>query len=413
MEDTEMKALLVHRSFPGQFLHLVRELASSGHQVVFITEPTANHIPGVTKVSYTVTPASHRTHPAAQDFDAAQRRAQAVAEVAAGLRSADFTPDIIIGHEAWGETLNLAEIWPHVPAITYREYFYHPAGADVGFDPEFPVTPADYPRVRAKNASSLLSLHAGGQGVTPTVWQRSLYPAWAQPSIAVVPDGVDLDTCRPDPAVRQSPFDLAGLQIQPHHRLVTYVARDLEPYRGFHTLIRALPRVMERPDVHVICLGGDGVSYGLAPPQGTWRQRLLASLGPSLDATRLHFPGHVGYADFVRLLQRSDVHAYLSYPFIASWSLREAMACGCSLVAGNTAPVRELIDDGTHGILVPCLEPAAVADGILALLADAQRRQALGAAARARAEREMALPDHLATWLQLIKLTSGRRVGPR
>ena len=386
-------------------MHLVQALVGSANQVVFITEPGPIDIPGVTKATYRIDPPSRRTHPAAQDFDMAERRAQAVAEVASGLRAAGFVPEIIIGHEAWGEMLNLVDIWPDAPTITYREYFYHLAGADVGFDPEFPLAMSQRPAVRGKNATSLLSLLAGGQGITPTAWQRSLYPAWAQPRIAVIADGVDLDACRPNPALRAANFKLGDIEIQPADALVTFVARDLEPYRGFHTLMRALPIVMARADTRVICVGGDGVSYGLMPPQGTWRQRLLSELGPAIDPARLHFPGQISYPDYLRLLQRSDVHTYLSYPFIPSWSLREALASGGAVVAGDTAPVREFIEDGVNGALVPCLDPAAIAEQILRLLADPTRRHALGRGARTRAERDMCLSDHLAGWRALILQT--------
>jgi glycosyltransferase involved in cell wall biosynthesis len=399
--------MFVHRSFPGQFLHLVRSLVGATNQVVFVTEPGPLEIPGVTKVVYRINPASRRTHPAAQEHDMAQRRAQAVAEVASGLRIAGFSPDIVIGHEAWGEMLDLDDVWPGVPTITYREYFYHLEGADVGFDAEFPLAAAQRPAVRGKNAVGLLSLAAGGQGITPTRWQRSLYPSWAQSRIAVVADGIDLEACHPNPAQRTEIFALGRIQVRPDERLLTFVSRHLEPYRGFHTLMRALPHVMARPDTQVVCVGGDSVSYGLMPPQGTWRQRLLAEIGSAVDPARLHFPGQIGYADYRRLLQRSDVHTYLSYPFIPSWSLREALASGCAVVAGDTAPVREFIEDGVNGALVPCLDPAAVAGRITDLLADASQRNALGQAARARAEREMQLSDHLAGWRNLILQTIG------
>lgn len=407
-----MRLLFVHRRFPGQFLHLVRSLAGqAAHQVVFISERPADSqgaapLPGVTHAAYATPPSSRRTHPAAQAFDEAQRRAQAVAEVAAGLRAAGFQPDIIIGHEAWGELLNLADIWPDVPTIAYREYFYHLDGADVGFDPEFPVAPAQRPAIRAKNAVGLLGLMQPHQGVTPTAWQRSLYPAWAQPAIAVVPDGVDLATCRPDPDAQQAAFALGTVRVPQGARLLTFVARDLEPYRGFHTLMRALPRVMAHAGTHVVCVGGDGVSYGLLPAQGSWRQRLLAEVGHACDPARLHFPGRIGYGDYLRLLQRSDVHAYLSYPFIPSWSLREALACGCALVAGDTAPVREFIDHGVNGVLAPCLDAQAVADAVLRLFDDAPLRRALSHAARARAVREFGLDGHLAAWAAVINRTS-------
>ena len=399
-----MRFLFAHHSFPGQFQHLAQALASNGrHEIVFISRPSPLRIGGVHQVSYAVTPASSRTHRDAREFDAAMRRATAVAEVAAGLREAGFNPDIIIGHEAWGETLNLRDVWPWVPQIGYREYFYHMAGADVGCDPEFPPHPSQWAGVRAKNAVGTLALLQQHPGVSPTAWQRSLFPAWAQPAITVVPDGVDLAFCSPDPHDRGEPLLLGAIRVEPSQRLVTFAARDLEPYRGFHTLVRALPRLMARPDVQVICLGGDGVSYGLPPPTGTWRERLLAEIRPRIDPARLHFPGRVAYRMFRDVLRRSDVHTYLSYPFIASWSLREAMACGCAVVAGDTAPVREFLTDGATGRLVAALDPAALADGILDLLDRADDRHALGRSARQWAEANLAMSSHLAGWDGVIQ----------
>ncbi len=399
-----MQLLFVHRSFPGQFVHLLEALAAHrGHRIVFITRPSKWEIAGVTKVTYAVTPASHRTHSDARAFDAAMRNAVAVAEVAAGLREAGFQPDIIIGHEGWGETLNLHDVWPGVPHIGYREYFYHGEGADVGFDPEFAVHPGQLGGVRAKNAAGVLALLQGQQGVSPTEWQRSLYPSWAQPAIRVIPDGVDLETCRPDPASRTAPFRLGSIDVGPDEHLVTFVARDLEPYRGFHTFMRALPDIMARSNVQVICLGGDGVSYGLQPLTGTWRERLLAEVAGRVDLGRLHFPGRTGYLDFVRVLQRSDVHCYLSYPFIASWSLREAMACGCTILAAETAATREFISHDDTGMLVAPLTPSAVAQQTCALLDDAGRRAARGQAARVFAETRFAMALHLKGWFELIR----------
>ena len=331
------------------------------------------------------------------------RRAAAVGEVAAGLRAAGFQPDVIVGHEGWGETLNLAEIWPDASLLGYREYFYHLTGADVGFDPEFPVLPAQAAGVRAKNAVGLLALLRGTRGVTPTAWQRSLYPDWAQPLIAVVPDGVDLDTCRPDDAARAGPLALGGIRIGEGQRLVTFVARDLEPMRGFHVFARALPRLLARPDVQVVCVGGDGASYGPRPPTGTWLGRAMAEIGGRVDRSRLHFPGRIAHADHLRVLRRSDVHVYLSYPFIASWSLREALACGCALVAGDTAPAREFVADGETGMLSPCLDPGAVADRVLGLLDDDGLRARVQRGARAFAEEVMPMSRHLAGWDALLR----------
>ncbi len=403
-----MNLLFVHRSFPGQFLWLLQALAATQqHRIVFISRPAGFQLSGVNQVTYSVTPASSRTHADAVEFDAAMRRAVAVAEVASGLRSAGFHPDLIIGHEGWGETLNLCDVWPNVPQLGYREYFYHVSGADVGCDPEFPVQPSQLAGVRAKNAVGTLALLQQTLGASPTEWQRSLYPAWSRPGITPVPDGVDLSLCTPDAAARSRPFELGDVRIGPEQPVVTFVARDLEPYRGFHTLIRSLPRLMARPDVRVLCLGGDGVTYGLRPLTGTWRGRLLAEVAGKVDVSRLHFPGQVSYNDYLRVLQRSDIHTYLSYPFIASWSLREALACGCTVVAADTAPVREFISDGVTGRLIRPLDPGMLADVVLELLDDPGRRRSLGTAARAWASIHLPRAHHLAAWGSLMAACLG------
>lgn len=404
-----MRYLFVHQNFPGQFLHLVRHLAASGrHELVFVTEANENRIPGVRKILYRIdraaAPSSFRD---AQEFEMATLRAHAVARTAAQLRSLGFTPDIIIGHHGWGELLNLHDIWPGVPLLGYHEFYYRTAGLDVNFDPEFPTPEAAYARIRAKNAVNLLALTNPGHGQAPTWFQRSTYPAWAQPGITLIPEGVDLAACRPDPALRAAPFELGALRIAPHERLVTYVARDLEPYRGFHVVMRALPRLLRaRPDLRVVLVGGDGVSYGAKLAGTTWREWLLNEVGP-LDPARVHFPGRLDYAQYIRLLQRSDAHVYLTYPFVASWSLREALACGCAIVASDTAPVLEFVTEGATGRLTPCLDPARLAERVLETLEERDRTAAMRSAARGWAEANLRMADHLAAYEALIRRLVG------
>ena len=256
-------------------------------------------------------------------------RAEAVARAARQVKALGFEPDIIIGHHGWGELLSLGDVWPRAPLLGYHEYYYNLHGHDVGFDPEFPVAEAHHPHIRAKNAVNHLALTNPGHGMTPTAYQLSTYPAWARPGIAVLTEGVNLQVCKPGVALRKG-ATVAGVRVAASETLVTFVARDLEPYRGFHILMRALPAVLRaRPDARVVIVGGDGISYGSPPPRGTWRGTLIAGWGEGVDRARVHFAGRVEYAEYVRLLQRSDAHVYLTYPFVASWSLREAMACGC------------------------------------------------------------------------------------
>lgn len=406
-----MRILFVHQNFPGQYLHLVRHLAAQQrHDLVFLTEPNRNEIAGVRKIPYRKPDAATTaTHWVARDFEAAARRAEIVAVAAGQLRALGFQPDIIIGHHGWGELLNIRDVWPDVPLLGYFEFFYRTTGSDVGFDPEFPSSETDFPRIRAKNSTNLQALALGGHGQTPTAWQLSTYPEWARGQINLLPEGVDLTICRPDPNVRGKPLKIGKAVIAPEHPLVTYVARDLEPYRGFPTMMRALPDILAaRPDVRVVLVGGDGVSYGAKPKDGTWRQKMLAELGGRIDPDRVLFPGRVDYATHVKILQRSDAHVYLSYPFVASWSLREAIACGCAIVGADTAMVREFVRHRGNGLLASFHDPTAVAAGVLQLLEDKRLAQRLGANGRKLAEATLDLRAYLAEYEKLIdRLTGG------
>lgn len=409
-----MKYLFVHQNFPGQYLHFLKYLAGRNrHEIVFISEPNGNHLAGVRKVVYRLERgANPGTHPDAREFEIASLRAETVARTAEKVKRLGFTPDIIVGHHGWGELLNIRDVWPAVPVLGYFEFFYHTEGVDVGFDPEFPPDPALYARIRAKNTVNLLALTMGGHGQTPTQWQRSTFPAWAAPTLHLLPEGVDLALCKPAPTVRRRPLVLGEISIGPEEKLITYVARNLEPYRGFHVAMRALARVLaKRKDARAVLVGGDEVSYGMPPPQGgTWRGRLLAELDGKLDLSRIHFPGKVDYRRYLSLLQRSDAHVYLTYPFVASWSLREALAVGAPVIASDTPPVAEFVHDGQNGLLTPCLDPARLAERILEVLEDGRLARRLGAAARRYAERHLRMADYLANYRALT--TRLMRDGP-
>jgi len=402
-----LRFLFIHQNFPGQFLHILRHLAASGqHDIIFITQENANIIAGVRKATYRgpgdLNPSIHRD---AQEFDHAVTRAQDVARVAANLKELGFRPDVIIGHQGWGEMLNLGDVWPDVPMLGYYEFYYNTSGFDVNFDPEFPTLYSALPRVRAKNAVNMLALANPGRGITPTRFQQSTYPAWARDRIAILSEGVNLDICHPDPTAASQTFQHGDLVVEPGEKLVTYVARDLEPYRGFHIVMRALPSLLRaRLDVKVLLVGSDGVSYGARLQDSTWREHMLREVGPSLDPARVHFCGRVDYADYIRMLQRSDAHVYLTYPFVASWSLREALATGCAIVASDTAPVQEFVAHGQAGLLTPFLDPAALSLRIQEMLEDTGLAARLRVGARTYAEQHLRMEDHLAGYMRLIEV---------
>jgi glycosyltransferase involved in cell wall biosynthesis len=406
-----LRFLFVHQNFPGQFLHIVQHLArTKQHEIVFITEPNDNALAGVRKVPYRRPPPSRaETHIAARELDSGVRRADVVARTAANLKQLGFEADAIIGHHGWGEMLNLRDIWPDAAMLGYMEFYYQPKNVDVGFDPEFPIDTSDFPRIRAKNAINHIALNLGGTGQTPTQWQLSTYPSWAHPIIELVWEGVDLNTCRPDPKAHRAPLTVGDMTIHPADKLVTYVSRDLEPYRGFHLMMRTLPHLMRaRKDIKVVMVGGDGISYGTGPAQGgTWRDVMMREVGDQLDMERVVFPGRIPYQTYLAMMKRSDAHVYLTYPFVASWSLREALAMGCAVVGSDTQPVREFITDGENGILASFFDPPGLADTVLRLLEDKSLSQGLREKARAYAEKHLSMTDYLANYEGLI----GRLLG--
>lgn len=405
-----MKYLFVHQNFPGQYLHVARRLAREpGNQVVFLTAPNENRIAGVHKVEYAFDPApAVGVHPGARDLDLALRRADVVAGVARRLAAEGFRPDAVVGHHGWGELLGIEDVWPGVPLLGYLEFYYRTSGFDVGFDPEFPLGPEHHARIRARNAVNHLALAGPGWGQTPTEFQLSTYPAPARPRILLVREGVDLEACRPDPGARGARFEAPGLALDPGARLVTFVSRSLEPYRGFHVMMRALPQLLgARPDLHVAVVGAEGVSYGPRLAEGSWKAHFLREVEGRFDPARLHFLGRVDYADHLRLLRRSDAHVYLTYPFVASWSLREALACGCAVVGSDTEPVREFVLDGHNGLLVPFFRPDLLARRILDLFEDPWLDAHLRANARRFAERHLDLEDHLRRQRAAIAAATG------
>jgi glycosyltransferase involved in cell wall biosynthesis len=351
-----MIVIFVHQNFPAQYVHIVRRLAERpGNQVYFITQENHNEIPGIRKLVYTPDlPAVSTCHAYIATFDTAVRTGTAVADVCRSLRDNGVIPDIVVGHCGWGETLFLKEVFPDVPLLSYFEFFYHSQGADVGFDPEFaPRVAGDCGRLKVRNTVNRLSFVESDWGHTATAWQRSLFPVAMQARISSLHEGVDTERIRPDPTAW---IKLARENILLTHgdEVITYVSRNLEPYRGFHIFMRALPEILRRrPSAHALVVGGDGLSYSDPPPYGgTYREMLLGEVGAKLDLDRVHFLGQVPHETYLNVLQVSSVHIHLTYPFVLSWSFIEAMSAGCLVVGSATAPVLEVLRDRENGLAV-------------------------------------------------------------
>lgn len=365
-----MKVLFIHQNFPGQFRRIALQLAQDpDYQVLAIGKKGCPTLAGVRTLTYTL----HRhpveaTHHYVRPFEAGVLHGQAVLRLLLKLKARGFVPDVIVAHSGWGETLFAKEAFPDVRLIHFCEYYYHAEGADVGFDPEFPVTLDDRARIRAKNALLLLNLENCDIAVTPTQWQKSLHPKIYHDKIQVIHEGIDTDFMCPHV---EATFILPnGKALRTGDPVITYVARNLEPYRGFHAFMRALPLILERhPTCTVVILGGDDVSYGSQPKDApNWRAKMLAEV--SIDSSRVHFMGKLPYADYRNLLRVSAAHIYLTYPFVLSWSALEAMACGCLVIGSKTAPVEEVIQDGKNGLLVDFFDQRAIAERVNFALAE-------------------------------------------
>jgi glycosyltransferase involved in cell wall biosynthesis len=350
---------------------------------VAIGSSTSQKINGVTLLKYSLSKIDvSATHPFARRFDLECHRAEQVLYALSSLASSKFAPDVILAHPGWGETLPLRTLFRNARILLYCEFFYGMDGRDVGFDPEFPET-GDDGRVglHLKNASTLLALSECNLGVSPTEWQRSTFPEEYQSKISVVHEGVDVGNIKPN---RQAVLRLASNRTFRHSdEIVTFVARNLEPLRGYHIFMRALPRIMaKRPRAQILIIGGDGASYGASPPEGTtWKSVFLDEVRDSVDTRRIHFAGRLSYQEYLSALQVSTAHVYLTYPFVLSWSLLEAMSAGCLVIGSDTAPVREVLNS-SNGVLVPFFDVEQLAGRVIEVLEDPTRFESIRAEAR-------------------------------
>ncbi|HEX6735064.1 MAG TPA: glycosyltransferase [Azonexus sp.] len=381
--------LFVHQNFPGQFRHLAPALAGLGARVVALTiNDPGVPLAGVSVVNYSGR-VQARVRAAGKervgDWESKVVRGQAAAEAMLALRDQGFVPDVVFAHSGWGEALFVRSVFPDARLLVYAEFFYGGSNGDIGFDPEFSHPSVDSrQRTILKNTHLLHALSDCDAALAPTEFQREQHPSWAREKISVIHEGIDTRHFRPDDAASIQ-LKAAGLSLGFGDEVVTFVARQLEPYRGYHTLMRALPLLQQlRPKARIVIVGGDGVSYGPAAPGGaSWKTVFLEEVRSRLDMSRIHFVGKVPHEALTRLMQVSAVHVYLTYPFVLSWSLLEAMSIGCLVVASDTAPVKEVITHGDNGLLVDFFDPPALARRVAECLENPQAFRPLRERARA------------------------------
>lgn len=408
-----MNFLFTHPNFPGQYAHLARHLAAAGHRVVFVTQRDEGEIPGVQKVVYKPTRGyTPNMHHYLRETELGVLNAQQVARAALQLRQGGFKPDVMLGHNGWGEPWYLRDMFPGSPLISYFEFYYRAGAADHGFDPEQQIALDDGPRIRTRNLGNLLGLESCDRGQCPTEWQRSRFPKEYQAKIRVAHEGIDTKRFAPDPAAQ---LELPGAGVvKAGDEVVTYVSRGLEPYRGFPTFMRSLPAILsKRPNAQVVVVGADSNFYGAPPASGgTYREILTKELGGSVDWSRVHFLGQVPYPVFTKIVQISRAHVYLTYPFVLSWSMLEAMSAGCLVVGSRTPPVEEVIRHGENGMLVDFFSPTQVADSVVRALESAPEMERMREAARRTiVERYDLQAAALPAQLRMIEEAMGRAIG--
>jgi glycosyltransferase involved in cell wall biosynthesis len=360
-------------------------LARAGHRCSSIGGPASSGLGALAHLRYRLPAAMGRApHPWAVDLSTKCHRAEAVADCVVQLVGEGFKPDLVIGHPGWGELLAIKDVLPAVPVLHHLEFVYQLQGADVGFDPEFHLHDwYNAAQLRLRRAPQLLAFHDLDHAWAPTHWQASTAPEQFRSRVSVIHEGIDTARIRPLASAHVE-LQRAGLCFRLGDEVVSFVARNLEPCRGFQVFMRMLPRLQAlRPGCHVVIVGGDGVGYGALPAGGgSWRQALLKELCGQLDLSRVHFVGRVPHSVLLNLFQVSACHVYLTYPFVLSWSLLEAMSCGAVVVGSATPPVQEVIEHGVNGLLVDFFDAVGLANAVADVLTAPSGYTHLGQAAR-------------------------------
>jgi glycosyltransferase involved in cell wall biosynthesis len=403
-----MDILFVHQNFPGQFIHVARALnGRPGLRLATVTHKDNGQKDFLPTARYGWEPKrAGSPHPIAANYALRASRGRMAAKAMMALRARGFNPELIIGHLGWGETLFAKDVFPDATLLVHAEFFYSANGADVGFDPEFPSRggTAGLFELRAKNAAILAAMNDADIAVAPTRWQASRFPLYFQEKLRVVHEGIDTNLMKPNPAAT---FRVAGanLAFKAGDEVITFLNRNLEPYRGYHIFMRALPTILAaRPSAHVVIVGGDSVSYGAAAPNGqSWKEIFLSEVRDRLPMNRVHFVAKIPFLDFVSLMQVSAVHVYLTYPFVLSWSMMQAMSAGAPLVASRTEPVLEVVEDGVNGTLVDFFAVEGLAQRVIDVLAHPDDYRAMREAGRKTILENYDLASIcLPSWLQLL-----------
>ena len=413
-----MNYLFIHQNFPGQFCHIASELAEQGHQVIGlgINEADKNKPlhEKVNHIRYKLHKATTKeAHHLVRETEAKTIRGEACAMACEQLKAKGFKPDVIYGHPGWGELLFIKAVWPDVPLICFQEYFYNEEGFDNNFDMEFAQERNLLRRssLIMKNAYLYLTLEQADWNVSPTHFQASTYPDKWKNKFSVIHDGINTKVAKPA-SERVSVKLKDGTKLNSGDQVVTFINRRLEPYRGCHTMIRAIPQIQKNnPKAHIVLMGAEkGTSYGASCTDGEWKDKFLKEIKGQYDPSMVHFTGSISYSQYIKLLQISSAHVYLTYPFVLSWSLMEAMAVGCPIVGSDTAPIREVIQHAYNGVLFDFFSPSDLSDSVSDLLKHKELGMYYGKNARQDILDKYNLEDCIQKQLTLIKMVQQKNL---
>ena len=383
-----MRILLIHQNYPGQFRQLIPLLLREGHELRAICAHQRPLADDVAVLRYEepdlggLASASINA-PGLHYWADGLSRAPKVAWCAEQWRQEGWSPDLILGHSGWGETLLLHHVWPQCPSVLWPELWVKPQHA--GIEPSSQSRGPTLQQVAdhsARNYLTRAALASAQAWVMPTRYQAESMPAEYQDSrLHIIHEGINCDVACPRDDVE---YQVRGIRVDRSVPTVTFVNRNLESLRGFDVFMRALPNILQRhKDVRVLIVGDNGPGYaGDRGDNVPLKQRMLSELEGQLDLERIHFLGRIPYPTLLALLQASWVHVYLTKPFILGWSLLESMACGCALVGSEGMPVSEVLTHRRNALLVPGGDPSAVAASVLDLLSNASLRSKLGQQAR-------------------------------
>jgi glycosyltransferase involved in cell wall biosynthesis len=376
-----MNILFVHDNFPAQFGALGGYLETKGWSVRYAT--AWEHAPKSSSRFLKYTP--HRSvtegvHPYARNFEKAAINGQASARAMMEAREQGYIPDIIVTHSGWGSGMFARDIWPEAKFVCYLEWWYQYPAPDTVSLGVYEDNLQNRLTQRTRNIAIAMDIAGADLCLCPTEFQASQFPADLCDRLTVLHDGIDIEMHKPSTI----PIDnVAKLDVATMPEVVTFVTRGMEPHRGFPQFMRALATLQSRrPGLHAIIGGRDRVAYGRKLPDGeSWKTKMLAELEGRLDLSRVHFISLQPRNEYVRVLQATNVHVYLTADFVLSWSLLDSMAVGCPLVVSDCPPVREYMSEDT-GLLVGLHDEFALADKIEEALDNPVDMKAKGAAAR-------------------------------